>query len=304
MPRHRLGVARVGFPRTTTQEARTDRLAPLRRRHADKIEEAWQEDSDSFWVKLKPGWESDEGTLYVHGESVEGLERQLSLVSARDMREEQSSNRDVDRAVAFVESQPEVPGWSGDVAIATIPFDARLPHRSHPDRGSYPIQSVPVAELLATQHVVGRESVLYLLRHGWDEPILVSRKEGRWAIEDAHHRAYAASLLGERSILARVAPPPVSQARVQETSLGAREGDVVYARDGLAVELRGAFRKQYVVVHEASGLPVGPGGFKTSGAAKRALNSIASITDWRQPVDELNREDLARAAEILSTLVQ
>lgn len=123
------------------------------------------------------------------------------------------TDRDVDRAVVFVESQPEVPGWSGDVAIATIPVDERLPHRSHPDRGSYPIQSVPVAELLATQHVVGRESVIYLLRHGWDEPILVSRQEGRWVIEDGHHRAYAASLLGERSILARVAPPPVSQTR-------------------------------------------------------------------------------------------
>ena len=66
---------------------------------------------------------------------------------------------------------------------------------------------MPVAELLATQPTVDREAVLYLLRHGWDEPILVSRQRGRWAIEDGHHRAYAASLLGERFIAAHVAPP-------------------------------------------------------------------------------------------------
>lgn len=112
------------------------------------------------------------------------------------------------RAIAFVEAQPEPPGWSGDVAITTIPIDSRLSLRNHPHRKSYPVELVPVAELLATQPTVSRETVLYLLQHGWDDPILVSRQRGRWVIEDGHHRAYVASLLGERWIATYIAPPP------------------------------------------------------------------------------------------------
>jgi len=114
----------------------------------------------------------------------------------------------VDRAVAFVESQPELPGWPvGDVAIAAIPIGSLSSLRNHPGRESYPVQLVPVAELLATQPTVDREAVLRLLQDGWDDPILVSRQRGWWAIEDGHHRAYAASLLGEQFIAAHVAPP-------------------------------------------------------------------------------------------------
>jgi GNAT superfamily N-acetyltransferase len=127
------------------------------------------------------------------------------------LREPSVRQEKIDQAIAFVESQPEPPGWSGDVAITTIPIGSLSSLRNHPHRGSYPVQLVPVAELLATQPTVDRESVIYLLQHGWDEPILVSRQHGRWVIEDGHHRAYAASLLGEQFIAAHVAPPQSSR---------------------------------------------------------------------------------------------
>jgi len=138
--------------------------------------------------------------IFVPCEALEQFSRQTYVPNPREDQR--------DRAIAIVRAQPEFPGWLGDIWITTIPLEPRAPLRSHPSRKSYTIERVPVGELVAIQPNVSRKQILELLQHGWDEPILVSRQKNRWVIEDGHHRAYAASLLGHASIAAYIVPSP------------------------------------------------------------------------------------------------
>lgn len=112
--------------------------------------------------------------------------------------------RTTEDAIRYVERQSEPKGWPGDVEIVTIPFADRIRTiHTEKDRSVYPIRRIPIRSLRITQPVVDRALTIQLLREGWSEPILVS---SRGEILDGHHRAYAASLRGDPSILARVVP--------------------------------------------------------------------------------------------------
>lgn len=120
----------------------------------------------------------------------------------------------VNRAVARVLSQPPV-GWG--VVLETIPFDrSDRPRARWVDRHRYPVRAVRVADLVATQQVVGREKVVEYLEDGWREPILVEPHPGKLLIVDGHHRAYAASLLGDETIDAYVAPAVGERVEMRE----------------------------------------------------------------------------------------
>ena len=114
----------------------------------------------------------------------------------------------IDHAIEYVRSQPTLNlFWPDAVTISTIPFDRSVrPRVRWAQRHRYPVYNVHVADLVATQSVVGREKVIEYLENGWQEPILVEPYADKLLIADGHHRAYAASLRGDEVIGAYVAP--------------------------------------------------------------------------------------------------
>ena len=158
-------------------------------------------------------WGGDAGERWVNSPKLS--EMCTSLV----MRESEP----IDRIVDFLRSQPPIGlSWPDGIAITTIPFDRSIrPRARWVQRHQYPIQEVRVADLVAIQQMVGRERVIKYLKNGWEEPILVEPSGGKFLIADGHHRAVAASLCGDETILAYVAPEQQSQEMRESDPLAA-----------------------------------------------------------------------------------
>ena len=126
------------------------------------------------------------------------------------LREDPSS-----AAIEFVRRQPEPPGWSGDVVIG-IPFDSRaVSYTFRGRREDLPLRAVPIDRLVATQPTVDKGAIIRLLSGELDgsPPILVLAVGDRLWIQDGHHRAYAAMLLGRETVEAYIRPPVTSSVR-------------------------------------------------------------------------------------------
>ena len=122
-------------------------------------------------------------------------------------------------ALRHVLAQPEYPGWEGDIRIERL---ASVSHNlarsfSFSDKRNAPVHCVPLGRLVTVQPNVDRKWVVHLLRNGWADPILVSTHPTDphvFIIQDGHHRAYVAALLGMPCIRAKVVPfPPNPNAR-------------------------------------------------------------------------------------------
>lgn len=70
---------------------------------------------------------------------------------------------------------------------------------------------------------------------------------------------------------------------------------------GLAVK---RLRKRYLVLHEASGLPITHEGYDTRQKALTALDRLLPITNWTRPLDDIPSSDLVRASEVLYELAE
>lgn len=117
---------------------------------------------------------------------------------------------DAQDAIDYVRRQPEPPGWSGDVAIS-IRFDPKaVSYTYRGRREDLPLRSIPVDRLVATQPTVDRDALIQLLSGGLDQapPILVLQVGDWFWVQDGHHRADAALLLGRETIEAYLRPPP------------------------------------------------------------------------------------------------
>lgn len=123
-------------------------------------------------------------------------------------------------AIQHVLVQPEPPGWPGDVRIEKLPFRAdtvdlvrKLPRA---ELAAAPVQWVRLSDLEALQPTASRRTVVSLLERGWEDPILITPWPSNarvpplrpFLIQDGHHRAYAAALLGSPRIAAKVLPFP------------------------------------------------------------------------------------------------
>ena len=104
---------------------------------------------------------------------------------------------------------PEPPGWPGDVPTQGVHITRRAPFWSFTERSKAraPTQLVPLTALYSSQPTVGRELVHRLLREAWNSPPLIMPWEGRWAVQDGHHRITAAALRGADYVLCRIVQP-------------------------------------------------------------------------------------------------
>jgi len=109
-----------------------------------------------------------------------------------------------ERAIAALQREPDY--GTGDVRLRG--FDLVPAHlgRSFPaeEKQSAPVRRVNLADLLAIQDSVDRQTVIDLVRQGSRRPILVTPHPRGLVIQDGHHRAYAAKLRGETTIEAKV----------------------------------------------------------------------------------------------------
>lgn len=77
---------------------------------------------------------------------------------------------------------------------------------------------------------------------------------------------------------------------------------LVFSSRGLAVK---RLRKYYfIVLHEASGLPITHEGYDTRQKAITALDRLLPITNWTRPLDDIPSSDLVRASEVLYELAR
>ena len=115
--------------------------------------------------------------------------------------------RRINQAILFVESQPV---HGGDIPLRgfTIYPVKWARSFSKEDKERAPVVEVRVEDLLAVQDSVDRAHMLTLLRYGWKNPILVTPHPRGLIMQDGHHRAYAAKLLGLPTIQARILPFP------------------------------------------------------------------------------------------------
>jgi len=154
--------------------------------------------------------------LLVKGQDAAGFVGVVGIVSLAMLADARRA------AIHHVLVQPEPPGWPGDVWIEKLPFRdastelvARLPRA---ELSAAPVQWVRLSDLEALQPTADRRTVVSLLERGWDEPILITPWPGSdrtrlspirpFLIQDGHHRAYAAALLGSPRIAAKVLPFP------------------------------------------------------------------------------------------------
>jgi len=135
------------------------------------------------------------------GEAADAAQKFISVRPNPNRATRDLNLRSTADAIRYVENQSEPAGWPGDVEIATIPSGSTRSIRTEKDRSVYPIKRIGISTLRTTQPVVDRQHTIRLLREGWQDPILVS---STGEILDGHHRAYAASLRGDRTILARI----------------------------------------------------------------------------------------------------
>ena len=169
-------------------------------------------------------------------------------------------------AIEHVRSQASPPNSPDDVRITTIPYAPVAAYRAP----STVIARVRVADLVATQLSVDREIVVKYIVNGWQEPIRADLRDGKAFISDGHHRAYAASLLGNEWIDAYVDPRLVHAKRdtvVSETTEREPFRDFVERlrreREALRDEVRdeikrtGAYIKQTSERDERNGYPGG-----------------------------------------------
>jgi hypothetical protein len=135
--------------------------------------------------------------------------------------------RSREAAEALLDKLPEPAGWPGDVAVQGVHVTSSAPSWSFEDEAkrNAPVRIIPINTLYTTQPTVGREHVRKLLREPWSDLPLVMPWQGRWALQDGHHRITAAVLRGARLVKVRVVWPedrlaPMGARRLPNLNLG------------------------------------------------------------------------------------
>jgi len=117
--------------------------------------------------------------------------------------------RSLEQAEALLDQLAEVEGWPGDVPVQGPTVARNVPFYSftQASKTSAPTKLIPISGMYTNQLSVDRELVRRMLREPWNSPPLLMPWEGRWAVQDGHHRITAAVLRGASGVVCRIVEP-------------------------------------------------------------------------------------------------
>ena len=117
--------------------------------------------------------------------------------------------RSREEAEALLDQLPDVEGWPGDVPVQgpTVARNAPFYSFTESSKANASTKMIPISGMYTSQLTVDRELVRRLLSDKWNASPIVMPWEGRWAVQDGHHRITAAVLRGASGVVCRVVQP-------------------------------------------------------------------------------------------------
>jgi hypothetical protein len=128
--------------------------------------------------------------------------------------------RSLEEAEALLDQLPVVESWTGGLPefekswTDDVPVQGPIVARNVPfysfteaSKANAPTKLIPISGMYTSQLTVDRELVRRLMSEPWNAAPIVMPWEGRWAVQDGHHRITAAMLRGAAGVLCRIVQP-------------------------------------------------------------------------------------------------